>query len=708
VKPENTLKNNQELIMKKYRLKNISCPSCERKIESRLLQFKEVKDFSSNNLMPTLLIEPAHVDKIYAVIKEIEPAAKLEEIKGETKNPDSAGIKNEIIKISAIVLLLIFGLGFKEELHNTPYSFAEYVVFLSAYLLSGWGVLSKAVKNIIHGKIFDENFLMSIATLGAVLIGQLPEAVAVMLFYNIGEFVQGIAVKRSRKSIRSLLEIRPDYANLKINGEIKIVSPEEVKIGESIVIKPGEKIPLDGEVIEGYSFVDTFPLTGEPVPRSVKVNERVFAGTINKSGLITVKVTKLFDESSISKIMELVENASKKKAKTEKFISTFARYYTPLVVTVALAVAFLPPIFFAGQTFSDWIYRALVMLVISCPCALVISIPLGYFGGIGGASRRGILVKGSNYLDALTEVKTVIFDKTGTLTKGVFKVTDIVPKNGFSKDELLNYAAAAESNSNHPIAQAIIEAYGKEINLSSAGKIEEIAGQGVKANLKDGIIIAGNDRLLHSENIAHDNCIVEGTVVHLALNSKYLGYIIISDEIKDDSIQAIKDLKNLGITNTIMLTGDNKFSADAMAKKIGISSSYSELLPEDKVRILEEVMKSSGNGGKVAFVGDGINDAPVIARADVGIAMGGLGSDAAVEAADIVIMEDHPSKVPEAIKVARETRKIVWQNIVFAMLIKGFFIILGGLGIASMWEAVFADMGVALIAILNATRILRG
>jgi Cd2+/Zn2+-exporting ATPase len=694
--------------MKKYRLKNISCASCERKIESRLLQLQEVKDFSSKNLTPTILIDPVHVDKIYSAIKEVEHGIKLEEVKEETKNPDYTNVRNEIIKILSVVLLFIFGISFKEALYNTPSAFAEYAVFLTAYLISGWNVLSNAIKNIIRGRVFDENFLMSIATIGAILIHQLPEAVAVMMFYNIGEFVQGIAVKRSRRSIRSLLEIRPDSANLRINGEIKIVSPDEVKVGDIIVVKPGEKIPLDGEIIEGNSFVDTFSLTGESVPRSVKVNDRVLAGTINKSGLITVKVTKLFGESSISKIMGLVENAAKKKAKTEKFISTFARYYTPFVVTTALAVAFLPPLLSAGETFSDWVYRALVMLVISCPCALVISIPLGYFGGIGGASRRGILVKGSNYLDALTEVKTVIFDKTGTLTKGVFKVTDIVPQNGFGRKEMLYYAAAAESHSNHPIAQAITEAYGKEINPSVVDKIQEIAGQGVKATLEDKEIIAGNDRLLHTENIAHDNCTVEGTVVHLALNKKYLGYIIISDEVKEDSVSTIKELKKIGISNTIMLTGDNKFSADAMAKKIGVLSSHSELLPEDKVRVLEEVMKSSGNGEKVAFVGDGINDAPVIARADVGIAMGGLGTDAAVEAADIVIMEDHPSKVPEAIKVARATRKIVWQNIVFAMLVKGFFIVLGGLGIASMWEAVFADMGVALIAILNATRILRG
>jgi len=622
---------------------------------------------------------------------------------------EKAEVRKEIIVILIVAVLFLIGLFYRDYLIRTPYSIGEYLVFITAYLISGWGVLAKAFRNLIRGKFFDENFLMSVATLGAIAIKALPEAVAVMLFYNVGEFMQGISVRRSRKSIKKLLEIRPDYANLKTDGELVSVSPEQVKVGDEIIIKPGEKIPLDGEVIEGSSFVDTFPLTGEPVPKSAKINDKILAGMINKTGLITVKVTKLFGESSISKILELVENASKKKAKTEKFISKFAFYYTPAAVGIALLVALLPPTFFTSQNYSEWIYRALVILVISCPCALVISIPLGYFGGIGGASKRGILVKGSNYLDALTEVNTVVFDKTGTLTKGVFKVTEIVQANGLSKDKILYYAAIAESHSTHPIAVAIREAYNNEIDRSGLVNVKEIAGQGIKANIDNKLITIGNDRMLHSEDIEHgdNHCDVGGTVVHVAIDKNYAGYIKISDEIKEDSIEAVKELKELGIDNVIMLTGDNKFSADYIAGKIGITSSHSELLPEDKVKLMEKIIKDSSGGKKVAFVGDGINDAPVIMRADVGIAMGGLGSDAAVEAADIVLMEDHPSKVAEAIKIARKTRTIIWQNILFALAVKGFFIILGSVGIASMWEAVFGDMGVALIAIANATRVLK-
>jgi len=622
---------------------------------------------------------------------------------------EKAEVRKEIIVILIVAVLFLIGLFYRDYLIRTPYSIGEYLVFITAYLISGWGVLAKAFRNLIRGKFFDENFLMSVATLGAIAIKALPEAVAVMLFYNVGEFMQGISVRRSRKSIKKLLEIRPDYANLKTDGELVSVSPEQVKVGDEIIIKPGEKIPLDGEVIQGSSFVDTFPLTGESVPKSAKINDKILAGMINKTGLITVKVTKLFGESSISKILELVENASKKKAKTEKFISKFAFYYTPAAVGIALLVALLPPTFFTSQDYSEWIYRALVILVISCPCALVISIPLGYFGGIGGASKRGILVKGSNYLDALTEVNTVVFDKTGTLTKGVFKVTEIVQANGLSKDKILYYAAIAESHSTHPIAVAIREAYNNEIDRSGLVNVKEIAGQGIKANIDNKLITIGNDRMLHSEDIEHgdNHCDVGGTVVHVAIDKNYAGYIKISDEIKEDSIEAVKELKELGIDNVIMLTGDNKFSADYIAGKIGITSSHSELLPEDKVKLMEKIIKDSSGGKKVAFVGDGINDAPVIMRADVGIAMGGLGSDAAVEAADIVLMEDHPSKVAEAIKIARKTRTIIWQNILFALAVKGFFIILGSVGIASMWEAVFGDMGVALIAIANATRVLK-
>jgi Cd2+/Zn2+-exporting ATPase len=580
------------------------------------------------------------------------------------------------------------------------------LVFIPAYLISGWGVLRGALRSITRGKIFNEHILMTIATAGAIAIDAMPEAVTVMLFYVVGELFQDIAVNRSRKSIKALLEIKPDYANLKSNGEVKRVSPEGVRVGENIIVKAGEKIPLDGEIIEGNSFVDTSALTGESVPRKVKEKDIVLAGMINQSGLLTIRVTKLFNESSISRILELVENAASKKAETEKFITTFAKYYTPVVVFGALLLAVIPPLVFANQTFTDWIYRALVVLVISCPCALVISIPLGYFGGIGGASRRGILVKGSNYLDALTKVKTVVFDKTGTLTKGEFKVSEIVVKNGFNKKELLRLAAFAESHSNHPIAKSVIEAYEETVNQELISDVQEISGKGIKAKISGQIVVVGNDKLLHLENIRHDKCDVEGTVIHIATNSVYAGYIIISDTLKEGAKETISLLKKKNI-NSVMLTGDNKTAAESFAKKLGIDKYYYELLPEDKVNHIEQIIQSSIKGNKIAFVGDGINDAPVLARADVGIAMGALGSDAAVETADVVLMADSPLQVVSALDIAKKTRKIVWQNIGFAMGVKLFFILLGVFGIATMWEAVFGDMGVAIIAILNAMRVMK-
>ncbi len=502
-----------------------------------------------------------------------------------------------------------------------------------------------------------------------------------------------------------MLEIKPEYANLKSGTEIIKVSPEEVKVGDTIIVKAGEKVPLDGTILEGNSFLDTAALTGESVPRSVKEKDEVMAGTINQSGLLTIKVNKLFGESSVSKILELVENATSQKAETEKFITTFARYYTPIVVIGALLLAVLPPLLFSGQTFTDWIYRALVVLVISCPCALVISIPLGYFGGVGLASRKGILVKGSNFLDALTQVRTVVFDKTGTLTKGEFKVSEVVTSNGFSKEQILEYAAYAEVHSNHPVAQSITEAYPDKIDNTKLTQSDEISGHGIKAVVDGKTILAGNDKLLHKENIVHPVCQVDGTVVHVAIDNVYAGYIIISDSLKDDAIEAIENLKAKKI-QTVMLTGDNQYAAQAFAKRLGIDRFYYELLPEDKVKHIE-LLIAENKGGKVAFVGDGINDAPVLARADIGIAMGALGSDAAIETADVVLMTDSPSKVALAIDVAKITRKIVWQNIYFAMGVKLVFIVLGVFGIATMWEAVFGDMGVALIAIFNALRILR-
>jgi len=695
--------------MKKYQLKNIDCASCAVKIEEGLSKLEEVKFVNVNFANSTMIIDTNDIEKVKQKIKELEPEVEVEEPiqkKSFVSTSELAENKWTIIKAVSALLLLLSGIIFEKEIHNTPYHIAEYAVFITAYLIAGWKVILKAVKNIFKGKIFDENFLMTIATIGAFALDEMAEGVAVMLFYVVGELFQDIAVNRSRKSIKALLEIKPDYANLKTNGETKKVSPEIVKVGEHIIVKTGEKIPLDGEIIEGNSFVETSALTGESVPRKVRENDIVLAGMINQSGLLTIKVTKLFNESSISKILELVENATSKKAQTEKFITTFAKYYTPVVVFGASLLAVIPPLLFSEQTFTDWIYRALVVLVISCPCALVISIPLGYFGGIGGASRKGILIKGSNYLDALTKVKTVVFDKTGTLTKGEFKVAEITTANGFSKEVVLEYAAYTEAHSNHPIAKSILEAYSKGLNNTRIKNVEEISGHGIRAVVDGKEILIGNDKLLHKENIEHDVCDVEGTVVHVAVNKKYAGHIIISDRIKDDAIEAVSSLKQKGI-NTVMLTGDNKSTAEVYAKKLGIKEYYYELLPENKVEHIEKLIEQSNKGDNVAFVGDGINDAPVIARADVGIAMGALGSDAAVETADVVLMTDSPMQVVHSIEIAKRTRMIVWQNILFAMGVKLFFILLGVFGIATMWEAVFGDMGVAIIAILNAMRVMK-
>jgi Cd2+/Zn2+-exporting ATPase len=624
--------------------------------------------------------------------------------RGHNHGSGEFNLKRELPPVLIAIALFAIAILFKEPLHNTPYHIAEFAVIIPAYLLSGWTVLKAAGRNILRGQIFDENFLMTIATLGALAIHQLPEAVAVMLFFRVGELFQEYSVGRSRRSIKALLEVRPDTANLKLNGTVKQVSPETVNVGDVILVKPGEKIPLDGEILEGDSQVDTSALTGESLPRTVNHGDPILAGMINKSGALTIRVTKIFGESSIAKILDLVENASIKKASTEKFITKFARYYTPVVVILSLAVALLPPLLIPGAERSDWVYRALVLLVISCPCGLVISIPLGYFGGIGGAAKRGILIKGATFLDSLTAVKTVVFDKTGTLTRGTFKVTQVVTKNGFSEAELLTLAAKAESHSNHPVARSIREAYGQAIAESEVTDYEEIAGHGIRAVVQNQTVIAGNDRLLHRENIAHDTCDVAGTVVHLAVDGRYAGYILIADEIKADAARAIQDLKRVGVVKTVMLTGDNQTVARSVARQLGLDQFIAELLPEGKVDEIEKLLDRSGKT-KLAFVGDGINDAPVIARADVGMAMGGLGSDAAIETADVVLMTDAPSKVAEAIEVARKTRRIVVQNIVVALAIKALFIALGTIGVATLWEAVFADVGVALLAILNATRI---
>ncbi|WP_036488780.1 heavy metal translocating P-type ATPase [Myxosarcina sp. GI1] len=616
-------------------------------------------------------------------------------------------LRRELIPLGIAIALFLVGLIFNQPLHDTPGAIAEYAVLIPAYLISGWSVLTSAGRNILRGKIFDENFLMTIATIGAIAIHELPEGVAVMLFFQIGELFQGFAVGRSRRSIKALLEVRPDTANLVIGGVVREVNPEKVEVGDTIIIKPGEKVPLDGEILAGSSQVDTSALTGESVPRTVREGEIILAGAINQTGSLTVRVTKLFAESSIAKILDLVENASSKKAPTEKFITRFARYYTPIVVFLSLAVAILPPLLIPGATSEQWVYRALVLLVISCPCGLVISIPLGYFGGVGGAAKRGILVKGSTFLDALTDVKTVIFDKTGTLTEGVFQVTQVTSYNSYSEKEILTMAAIAESQSNHPVARSIVEAYDNAITDSDVTDYEEIPGHGISAKVRGMAVLAGNDRLLHRENIEHDTCNVEGTVVHLAIDRKYAGYILISDRIKSDAAIAIARLKKAGVNETVMLTGDNRVVAQSVANQLGLDTYKAELLPENKVEAIEQYLLKSDKKSKVAFVGDGINDAPVIARADVGMAMGALGSDAAIETADVVLMDDAPSKVAEAINIARKTHTIVWQNIILAMAVKALFILLGAIGLATLWEAVFADVGVALLAIFNATRVLK-
>lgn len=722
----NSMTQIPSLKTQQMQVNGMDCASCATRIERALKEFTGVVEVSVSAATERLVVSYNSQQITEADIKKrvadlgytlITAASKPQthdhehdhdhdHDHGHSHGSGELDFKAEILPVLLVVALLAGGMILEERLHNTPLRIGEYAVFIPAYLLSGWTVLKSAGRNSLRGQVFDENFLMTIATLGAIAIHQLPEAVAVMLFYRVGELFQEYSVRRSRRSIKALLEVRPDTANLKINGSVKAVSPEAVQVGELILVKPGEKIPLDGKVLEGNSQVDTSTLTGESVPRTVRVGETVLAGMINQTAVLTLQVTKLFGESSIAKILDLVENATNKKAATEKFITRFARYYTPIVVILSLAVALLPPLFISGETHEEWVYRALVLLVISCPCGLVISIPLGYFGGIGGAAKRGILVKGSTFLDTLTAVKTVVFDKTGTLTQGVFKVIQVVPKNGFLEADLLTLAAKVESHSTHPIAQSIREAYSQPIDEANVTDYEEIPGYGIRATVDHRMVVAGSDRLLHRENIDHDTCDVEGTVVHLAVDHRYAGYILIADEIKDDAVQAIQDLKRLGIQQTVMLTGDNEAVAQAIAKRLGLDAYVAELLPEGKVEAMEQFLSQAAKG-KVVFVGDGINDAPVIARADVGMAMGGLGSDAAIETADVVIMTDAPSKVAEAIQVARKTRQVVVQNIVLAMTVKVLFIILGMLGVATLWEAVFADVGVALLAILNATRALK-
>ncbi|MCZ8513967.1 heavy metal translocating P-type ATPase [Paenibacillus filicis] len=709
-------------------LEGLDCANCAMKIENGVKKVEGVASCAVNVMTKTLTIETAANRSEETVAEAIRTVNRIERhiavsVKGKPVGRGAASehqdehrdVKDEhkphshehglnkklIIRLAAGALLT--GIGMTAPLSGWP----ELGLYLAAYLLIGGDVVLRAVKNIIRGQVFDEYFLMSVATIGAFAIGQYPEGVAVMLFYQLGELLQGMAVNRSRKSISSLMNIRPDYANLKTGTETKRVPPEAVSIGDYIIVRPGEKVPLDGEVVEGSSMIDTSALTGESVPREVEIGSSVLSGFINKNGVLTVKVTKGFGESTVSKILELVEHASSQKARTESFITKFARYYTPVVVIIAHLLAVVPPLVVSGAVFSDWIYRALVFLVISCPCALVVSIPLGFFGGIGAASKAGILVKGSNYLEALNDIRYVVFDKTGTLTKGAFKVIGIHSQGDRSKEELLHYAAYAELHSSHPIAESIRVAYGKEMKEERLTGYHEIPGHGIQVSVQGVEVLAGNAKLMKKENIPYEQPKVSGSIVHIAIGRKYAGYLVIADEVKEDSAQAIRSLKQLGIRKTVMLTGDAGAVGEAVGRELGIDEVHAELLPQHKVEELEKLEKHKRPKEKIMFVGDGINDTPVLARADVGVAMGGLGSDAAIEAADIVIMNDEPSKIAAAISIAKRTRRIVWQNIWFALGIKAVFLLCGAFGIATMWEAVFSDVGVTLLAVLNAMRVLR-
>ncbi|WP_289128001.1 heavy metal translocating P-type ATPase [uncultured Clostridium sp.] len=725
-------------------LNGLDCANCANKIEDKVNKINGVKEATVNFSTTVLTVEIKEenlkseiINEIKSIVKKLEPHVKVEEkidnkeIKNKTKactssccskdndhhegskdkihehsheKEESSNGKIEILKDNWLLIVgaIIYAIALLYNGNNK----ISIILFVASYLAIGGEVILTAIKNILRGEVFDENFLMSIATIGAFFIGEYPEAVAVMLFYQIGEVFQGYAVNKSRKSISSLMNIRADYANVLRNGSEFKVSPEEVNLEEIIVIKPGERVPLDGTVIEGTSFLDTSALTGESVPREVKTGDEILSGAINDNGVLKVKVNKEYGESTVARILELVENASNKKAPTEKFITKFSKVYTPIVVFIAIIVAIVPPLLIKDATFSEWLYKALSLLVVSCPCALVVSIPLGVFSGIGAASKKGILVKGGNYLEALKESEIVVFDKTGTLTKGVFKVTNINAKN-ISEDELLEITAIGESNSNHPIALSIANAYGKEINKNEIESYKEVAGHGVEAIIKGKKVLLGNSKLMKSNNISYDEVDTIGTIVHIAIDGEYKGNIVISDEVKENVKEALTELKSVGIKKTIMLTGDSKVVADKVAKAIGIDEVHAELLPSDKVNKVEEILNKKSANGKVLFVGDGINDAPVLARADIGIAMGGVGSDAAIEAADVVLMKDKVEAISEAIRVSRKTSKILWQNIIFSLAIKVAVMILVIFGLTNMWAAVFADVGVTLLAVLNSMRIIR-
>ncbi|MDF2558173.1 MAG: heavy metal translocating P-type ATPase [Bacillales bacterium] len=698
-------------------LQGLDCASCAAKVENAVKKMPDVSDVTVNSFTKTMVVESKNenlYEDISTLIKNVEPKITVKVKNDGKKHHDhdhhhhdhdhshgnSSISKLEVLRFS--IGIILFAIGILGNINN----FGENIVFIIAYILIGGDVVYSAFRNILKGQVFDEFFLMSVATIGAFAIGEHSEAVAVMLFYQIGEIFQKQALDKSRKSIADLMDIRPEVAHVKKGNEIVSVSPEEVTIGDIIVVKPGEKVPLDSVVINGSSTIDTSALTGESVPRIVNSKDMILSGTVNLTGLLTAEVKHTIGESTVSKILNLVQNASNKKAKTEQFITKFAKVYTPAVVYFALALALIPPIF-TDASFTDWIHRALVFLVISCPCALVISIPLGFFGGIGGASKQGILIKGGNYLEALNKVDTVVFDKTGTLTKGSFSVTKIQAVGDFTETEILQTAAYAEFFSNHPIAVSIMAKYEEKIDEGRLSEFEEIAGYGLKVKFDGRTILAGNQKLMHKYNVNHTEAKEFGTIVYIAVDGNFAGYLVISDEIKEDSKATVDALHSMGINRVIMLTGDSKTVGEEVAGLLGLDEVYTELLPDQKVEVMEQLKVTKKTDGRLIFVGDGINDAPVLALADVGVAMGGLGSDAAIEASDVVLMTDEPSKLVTAIRIAKRTKQIVWQNIAFALGVKGLVLLLGAGGLATMWEAVFADVGVALIAILNATRAMK-
>lgn len=704
-------KNQEKYKSKEYTLQGLNCAGCAAKIERKVKEIIGVKEVTLNFATSGLSIEVDHkaivdvTQKITKIVVDLEPHVKVieklddKDVSTTEEITETNNHKKKLFKLGTGAVLFGLALPFQEQSWGI-------LLFVASYLVIGNEILMKSFKNIKKGEVFDENFLMTLATVAAFSVKAYPEAVMVMFLYEIGEYFQGRAVESSRKSIANLMDIRPEYANKKIGNDIRKVSPDEVSIGDLILVKPGEKVPLDGVIVEGSSSVDTRALTGESVPQDVEAGDEITSGFININGLLTIKVTKAFKDSAVSKILNLVQNASAKKAKSEKRITKFARYYTPTVVIIAVLLAIFPPLFIAGQTYSEWIYRAATFLVVSCPCALVISVPMTYFAGLGASSKQGVLVKGGNYLEALSKASILVFDKTGTLTEGKFKVSEIKSKNGLSGEEILKYTAHVESFSTHPIAVSIVEQYGKEINKSIIKNYIETRGKGVEA-VVDGLkVSSGNIKFMRENNIEVEDVKSAGTIVYTAINGKYVGHIVIKDQVKKDAPEAMKGFKTLGVKNVVMLTGDRRLTAESAAKELGITNYHYELLPNDKVDKVEELLNKKNDKESLVFVGDGINDAPVLARADVGVAMGGVGSDAAIEAADVVIMNDEPSKLINAIKTARKTKKIVDQNIAFSLGVKIIILFLALVGIAPMWLAVFGDVGVTLLAVLNAMRVL--